>query len=109
LIDYKRLQALFGAVSYDQLRTNHKGWVAEHLQGEGNKRQDEWTRSIAVGSKAFIENVKARLSSRAKGRKVIKAGEEYQLRENLSCYYALFGGENEDITLKNTYFWNVNS
>ena len=62
LIDYERLQAFFGADSYDQLRTTHKGWVEKQLQGAGKKRQDEWTSSIAVGSKAFVEDVKARLS-----------------------------------------------
>jgi hypothetical protein len=77
LIDYDRLQALFGTGSYDQLRTTHKGWVEEQLQGAGKKRQDEWTGSIAVGSKGFIENVKAHLRFRAKGRDVIEAGEGY--------------------------------
>jgi REP element-mobilizing transposase RayT len=109
LIDYERLQAFFGADSYDQLRTTHKGWVEEQLQVAGKKRQDEWTSSIAVGSKAFVEDVKARLRFRAKGRDVVEAGERYQLRENLSSYKALFGGENEDIALKNTYFWDVKS
>jgi putative transposase len=108
LIDYERLQALFGTDSYDQLRTTHKGWVEEQLQGAGKKRQDEWTGSIAVGSKAFIENVKSHLGFRAKGRDVIEAGEGYQLRENLSSYKALLGVENEDIDIKNTYFWDVN-
>ena len=107
LIDYGRLQALFGANCYDHLRTNHKGWVEKQLQGAGNKRQDEWTGSVAVGSKVFIENVKARLRFRARGRNVIEAGEGYQLRENLSSYKPLFGVENEDIDLKNTYFWDV--
>ncbi len=109
LIDYERLQALFGSDSYDQLRATHKGWAVEQLQGAGKKRQNEWTGSIAVGSKGFIENVKANLRFRAKGRDVIEAGEGYQLRENLSSYKALFGVENEDIDLKNTYFWDVNS
>ncbi len=83
--------------------------IEEQLQGAVKKRQDEWAGSIAVGSKAFIENVKARLKFRAKGRDVIEAGEGYQLRENLSSYKALFGVENEDIDLKNTYFWDVKS
>jgi putative transposase len=109
LIDYERLQALFGTDSYDQLRTTHKGWVEEQLQGAGKKRQDEWTDSIAVGSKVFIENVKAQLGFRAKGRDVKEADEGYQLRENLSSYKALFGVENEDIDLKNTYLWNEKS
>jgi putative transposase len=109
LIDYERLQALFGTDSHDQLRRSHKGWVAEQLQGAGKRRQDEWTGSIAVGSKGFIENVKARLRFRAIGRDVIEAGEGYQLRENISSYKTLFGVENEDIDLKNTYFWDVKS
>ena len=107
LIDYERLQALCGKASYDQLRRAHKGWVENQLQGVGKKRQDEWTESIAVGSMSFVENVKARLRFRAKGRHVIKAGEGYQLRENLSSYNALYGVENEDIDLKNTYFWDL--
>ena len=92
-----------------QLKTTHKGWVEEQLQGAGKNRQDEWTGSIAVGSKAFIENVKAHLRFRAKGRDVIEACEGYQLRENLSSYKALLGVENEDIDLKNTYFWDIKS
>ena len=51
--------------------------------------------------------MKARLRFRAKGRDVVEVGEGYQLRENLSSYKALFGVENEDIDLKNTYFWDV--
>jgi len=83
--------------------------VEEQLQVAGKKRQDERTSSIAVGSKVFVENVKARLRFRAKGRDVVEAGERYQLRENLSSYKALFGVKNEDIALKNTYFWDVKS
>ena len=109
MIDYERLQVLFGTDSYDQLRATHKGWVEEQLQGAGKKRQDEWTSSIAVGSKAFVEDVKARLRFRAKGRDVVEVGEGYQLRESFSSYKALLGVENEDIDLKNTYFWDVKS
>ena len=59
LIDSERLQGLLGAASYDQLRRSHKGWVEEHLGDEAKERQDEWTDSVAVGSKSFIESVKA--------------------------------------------------
>ncbi len=107
LIDYERLQRLVGAESYDQLRSSHKGWVEEYL-GEGAKnRQDEWTGSIAVGSKPFIENVKALLGFRAKGRAVIEDDEAYQLREGSAHYKALFGAEKDDIGPENTYFWDI--
>jgi len=66
------------------------------------------TGSIAVGNKSFIENVKARLGFRAKRREVINGGEGYHLRESSASYKTLFGVENEDIDLQNTYFWAVN-
>ena len=69
-----------------RLRRSHKGWIEEHL-GDGAKgRQDEWTGSVAVGSKSFIESVKASLGFRARGRDVIESGEGYQLRESPASY-----------------------
>ena len=71
----ERLQGLLGAGSYDQLMNCHKGWVEEYL-GDGEKaRAEEWTDSIAVGNRPFVEGVKELLGFRAKGRKVIEAGE----------------------------------
>ena len=106
LIDYERLLGLLGARSYYQLRSSHKGWVEEYL-GDGEKaRHEEWTDSIAVGSKPFVEKVKELLGFRAKGRRIIEAGEGYQIREESAPYNALFGAEKEDIVSENTYSWN---
>ena len=107
LIDYEKLQGLFGTSSYDQLRSSHKGWVEEYLGDGPKKRQDEWTGSIAVGSKSFIDDVKARLGFKAKGRDVLEASEGYQLRESVAVYNALFKAEKDDIGFENTYFWDV--
>jgi hypothetical protein len=93
----------------NQLSRSHRGWVEEQLQVAAKEHQDGWKGSIAVRSKAFIDNVKARLGFRVKGPDVIEAGEGYQLRENLASYKRLFDAENEDIDLENTYFWNVKS
>jgi REP element-mobilizing transposase RayT len=107
LIDYERLQRLLGADSYDQLRNSHKGWVAKYC-GDGEKaRKDEWTGSIAVGSRPFVEKVKALLGFRAKGREVIEGAEGYLVRERPASYNALFGAEKEEIGAENTYLWNV--
>jgi putative transposase len=109
LINYERLQRLLGAGSYDQLRSSHKGWVEEYL-GDGEKaRRDEWTDSIAVGSRSFVEQVKALLGIRAKGREIIRGDEGYQVREGPVTYNALFGAEKDDIGHENTYFWKVNT
>jgi putative transposase len=107
LIDYERLQVLLGVNTYDDLRSSHRGWIEEYL-GDGEKvRQEEWTRSMAVGSRSFVENVKARLGFRAKGRDIIEGGEEYQLREGAAHYQAFFEAEKEDIGPKNTYLWDI--
>ena len=107
LIDYERLQLLFGAGSYEQLRSSHQEWVEEYLGAGVKNRQDEWTGSIAVGSEPFVEKVKARLGFRAKGREVIESNEGYQLRERGARYKALLGAEKDDIGLENSYFWDV--
>jgi hypothetical protein len=62
-----------------------------------------------VGSRSFIENVKALLGFRAKGGRAIEGGEAYELREGSAHYGAFFKGENDNIGLKNTYFWEINT
>jgi hypothetical protein len=61
-----------------------------------------------VGSRPFVEKMKALLGFRAKGRDVIGGNEGYQLREGFAPYKVLFGAGNDDIGLENTYFWGVN-
>ena len=108
LINYDRLQSLFGAGSYEQLMRSHEGWVNEYL-GDGKKgREEEWTGSIAVGNRTFAEKVKELLGFRAKGRKIIKSMEGCQVWEAPAPYNVLFGVENADIENKNTYFCDIN-
>ena len=71
LIDDEKLRKLIESVSYDQLKSSHRGWIDEYLGNGTKSRQDEWTDSIAVASKSFIEKVKALLGFKAKGRDII--------------------------------------
>jgi len=108
LIDYEKLKGLLGAESYEQLKNNHKGWV-EHYVGNAEKaRKEEWTGSVAVGSRSFVEEVKALLGFRAKGREIIETSDGYHVREKPAPYNALLGAEKEDICSENSYLWNVN-
>ena len=59
-----------------------------------------------MGSKSFIESVKASLGFRARGRDVIESGEGYQLKESPAAHKAFFEAENEDIGLENSRFWD---
>jgi hypothetical protein len=77
--------------------TIRKWWVEEHRAGGAKGRQDKWAGSAAVGSKSFIESMKASLGYRSRGRDIIESGEAYQLRESPASYMAFFEAENEDI------------
>jgi hypothetical protein len=60
-----------------------------------------------VGSRVFVEHVKALLGFRARGREVIAGNEGYHLREGSAPYNAFFGAENDDIGPENTYLWDI--
>ena len=107
LINYERLQGLFGAGSYDKLRKSHEGWVEEYLEERAKTRQDEWTRSIAVGNKPFVENVKALLGFGPKGEKSWKAIKDISYGRNPFLIKLFSGVENDDIGPENTYFWDI--
>ena len=82
--------------------------VEEYLGDEAKERQDELSASIAVGNRSFIENVKALLGFRAKGREVRQTGGSgYQLREGAAQYKALFRVEKDNIDPENTYIWDI--
>ncbi|MEA3358222.1 MAG: hypothetical protein U9R17_02275 [Thermodesulfobacteriota bacterium] len=63
------------------------------MGNEKNVRDEKWTRSIAVGSRGFVDSVKAILGALALGRKSIEAGESYQLREPSIPYSTHFEGK----------------
>jgi hypothetical protein len=77
---------------------------------EGKKaviRESLWQGlSGIMGSRTFIENVKALLGFRAKGRDVVRGEEGYQLREGAGHYKAVFKAEKDDIGTENTYSWD---
>ena len=90
-------------------RSSHRGWIEEYLGNGEKSRQDEWSKSIAVGSRSFVQTVKEFLGIRAKGRDVVEGGQGYQLREAAADYKPPFEDENEDIGMENAYFWDLNA
>lgn len=107
LIYYERLRGSFGAGTYHQLKSSHRGWIEEYLEEGRKERQGEWTDSIAVGNEVFIEKVKSLLGFKARGRNIVKGDEGYHLREEAAPYMALFEAIKGDIGTENTYFWDI--
>jgi len=107
LINYGNLTKLLGFDTYDDVKTYHKRWVDDYLENGKNTRDGKWTMSIAVGSKRFVERVKALMGVLARGRKSMEVRDSYQLREPPAPYRALFGGKKDDIGPDNTWLWDV--
>ena len=108
LVAYHKLTELTGFKTYDAFRKAHKEWVSESLANGNNFRQTQWTQSIAVGSKSFIETIKEKLGILAKGRKILENDGEFQLREDMGAYTANSDMENGDIGDQNAYYWDMN-
>ncbi len=89
LIDYDKFMELLGVDNYEKAKQDHQGWVAELLRNE-SCQDEKWTKSIAVGSKDFVDTVKFKLGIRAKGRNAKEADPDYQLREPANSYMHFF-------------------
>ena len=105
LIAYEKLTALAGFQTYDSFRKSHKKSVNQFLAQGNNVRDNQWTRSIAVGEEQFVEKIKAALGTRAVGRQIRHVPGGYELREEMNFYNADFGPKKSDISLENTSKW----
>ena len=92
LINYERLTKLAGFKHYEELQKVHKEMIEESLINKDIARQTQWTESVAVGSKSFMEKIKEKMGIKAKGRQIIKANDDeaFQLREASISYSAVF-------------------
>jgi REP element-mobilizing transposase RayT len=105
LIDIEELMELINVRGRGELKEAYRGWVEEALEGSALERRPEWTENIAVGRESFLRSMKERLGIRAKGRKVVGEESRFELREGIAPYFHVFGGENVDLSEKNTFFW----
>ncbi len=100
LISYEVLYNLAGYPDYESFRKAHLEWVSAEPDKVGKVRQTHWKESIAVGSEAFVEKVRARLRARAAGREKRPLAHGMELREPMQPYNAFFEVENNDIEAK---------
>jgi REP element-mobilizing transposase RayT len=114
IIDIDRLTKLLGFTNLHDFQSAHKRWVEASLIGGKSKRESEWTDSIAVGGRSFVEKVKENLGFRAKGRTITGYKDRYQLREKVSDFDNASIHESESdserhVALRNGLFWNDKS
>ena len=66
---FEALEAAFWAQNHP---SNIIEWIKEELKKSQLVRQSKWTKSIAVGDKSFVEQIKERIGIRYKGRKILE-------------------------------------
>ena len=93
VIDMERLCDLFGVGHEEALRQRHREWTEALLLVGEQAHEPCWTSGIAVGSQAYIKEVKATLGDKVKYRECVDAGGRFMLREQALAYSADFGGE----------------
>lgn len=107
VIDRPGLLELCGISDSRQFAEQHRQWIQDALAGGRNRRESCWTESIAVGSVAYVEEIKAKLGIKGSGRRI----EEQEvgpcvLREAPAPYNAVFSPQNESLNQDNGYFWH---
>nr|WP_320011157.1 hypothetical protein [uncultured Desulfobulbus sp.] len=93
LIDYDRLQELLGFDTYGTLQATHRQWFESCLKEGIPLRDDKWSRSVAVGSERFIEELKETMGTMVLGRKIVESGKSFHLREAQASYSSHLGNE----------------
>lgn len=106
IIDLPSLSEVSGFADLRDFQRAHRQWVEQGLESGFAVRDDRWSEAIAVGSMAFVENVKNQLGVKASHRDVIEANGSYALREPEEAYGLKFVAENEALRHQNTFPWN---
>jgi putative transposase len=106
IIDVQSLSELSGFADLRDFQRAHRQWVEQGLENGLAVRDDRWSEAIAIGSLAFVENVKNQLGIKASHRNVIEADGSYALREPAEAYAGKFTGKNEALRTQNTFVWN---
>ena len=86
LIDHGKLLQFLDTDTLDALAKTHRRWVESQLK-KGPGRQEHFSKSIAVGSKSFIQKVLRSLGTKGIGRRMAETpAAGYQLKESMAKY-----------------------
>lgn len=85
-IDQNQLLSLFGISQFSELQNLHRRWVDEALVSKKYNYDTSWSNSLALGSSAFVEQVKSELGMKGFYREIADHGDAHILREDPETY-----------------------
>lgn len=92
IVDVNVMGSILGIRKNRDLKKAHRKWIEDALRSNTLKREEKWTKSIAVGSKSYVESVKNALGMRSRYRRVVASLSEYELRERRNSYDSYLPG-----------------
>lgn len=104
IVNRQALLDLLGIRRLTELQQAHAGWVAEALRGASPARDPNWSQSLAVGRRSFVEAVHSALGIKARYRKVCEDGDAHILREPSAAYVVHSDGQNPGLSDESAYF-----
>ncbi len=107
IVDWEQLMLMVNASSMEELQRVCRRQVEEALIKKELDRQAQWSESLAVGSHAYIENIRKQLGIRARGRGVFPLESGFQLREKYEAYRSSLEHEKGVLSLKNERYWDL--
>jgi len=106
LIDRQALMNLCGFSDSEELSLAHQQWIDEGLGSlAAQKRQADWSESVAVGSACYLEDIKGKLR-KLRNREVVNDREPRALHEPAATYNSIFDSKNAALSPNNTNIWS---
>ena len=92
LVDYESLMKLLAVSSIEELRILRRRWVEEKISQKQMGRESQWTESIAIGSREFLEKIKKGYEDRTAWKEIvsINGSDSFQLRDTGGNYYVFW-------------------
>ena len=94
LVDYGSLMKLLGVGTMEELRILRRRWVKEKIAAKQMARESQWTGSVAVGSREFLEEMKERQGIRTWWKAIdpVNDSDSFQLKDE-GGNYCVFRGK----------------
>ena len=105
MLDLYGLLELCGFSKLADFQQVHRQWIEAELKRKLAVRDARWSEAVAVGSLAFVEEVKSELGAKALHRELEQVDGTHALRETGEAYKAQFDLENGALSVKNTLPW----
>lgn len=93
IIDRQLLMRLLNIKGERALQQTHRQWIEATIASGSLEKDTKWTRSLAVGSQAFVTDIKGQLGIKSKYRQIDQDADSYILREPEFAYTPLFEGK----------------